>query len=35
MALHYDTDMVRAIVGALQVKFLFGPAGSQSQDPLA
>jgi hypothetical protein len=35
MALHHDPDMVRAIVGARQVKFLFGPAGSQGQDTLA
>jgi hypothetical protein len=35
MALHHDTDMVRAIFGARQVKFLFGPAGSQGQDTLA
>jgi hypothetical protein len=35
MALHHDTDMVRAIVGARQVKFLFGPARSQGQDTLA
>jgi hypothetical protein len=35
MALHHDTDVVRAIVGARQVKFLFGPARSQGQDTLA
>src|SRR4029077_7569022 len=35
MALHCDADMVRAIVGARQVKFLSGLAGSQSQDALA
>jgi len=34
MALHFDADMVRAIVGARHVKFLSGPAGSQSQDAL-
>ena len=31
MALHCDADMVRAIVGARQVKFPSGPAGSQGQ----
>src|SRR5262249_53691762 len=35
MALHSDADMVRPIVGARQVKLLSGPAGSQSQNPLA
>jgi hypothetical protein len=35
MALHHDPDMVRAIVGARQVKFLFGPARSQGQDTIA
>ena len=35
MALHCDADMVRAIVGACQVKFLSGPAGRQGQDALA
>ena len=35
MALHRDADMVRPIVGARQVKFLSGPAGSQGQDALA
>ena len=35
MALHRHADMVRAIVGARQVKFLSGLAGSQSQDALA
>ena len=35
MALHCDADMVRSIVGARQVKFLSGPAGSQGQDALA
>ena len=35
MALHCDADMVRAIVGARQVKFLSGPTGSQGQDALA
>ena len=35
MALHCDSDMVRAIVGACQVKLLSGPAGSQGQDALA
>ena len=34
MALHRDADMVRAIVGACQVKFLSGPAGRQGQDAL-
>ena len=34
VALHRDADMVRAIVGAGQVKFLSGPAGGQSQDAL-
>ena len=34
MALHRDADMVRAIVGARQVKFLSGRAGSQSQHAL-
>ena len=32
VALHGDADMVRAIAGARQVKFLSGPAGSQGQD---
>lgn len=35
MALHRHADMVRAIVGARQVEFLPGLAGSQSQDALA
>jgi len=35
MALHCDADVVRAIVGARQVKFLSGPADSQGQDALA
>jgi hypothetical protein len=35
MALHGDADMVRAIAGARQVKFLSGPAGSQGQDAFA
>ena len=35
MALHCDADMVRAIAGARQVKFLTGPAGSKGQDALA
>jgi hypothetical protein len=35
VALHGDTDMVWAIVGAGQVKFLSGPAGRQGQDALA
>ena len=35
MALHCDADMVRAVVGARQVKFLSSPAGSQSQNALA
>ena len=35
MALHRHADMVRAIVGARQVEFLSGLAGSQSQDALA
>ena len=35
MALHYDANVVRAIVGARQIKFLLGPAGSQGQDALA
>ena len=35
MALHCDADVVRAVVGARQVKFLSSPAGSQSQDALA
>ena len=35
MALHCDADMVWAIVGARQVKFLSSPAGSQRQDALA
>jgi hypothetical protein len=35
MPLHHDTDMVRAIIGARQIKFLFGPARSQGQDTLA
>ena len=35
MALHWDTDMVRAIVGARHVKLLSGPACSQGQDALA
>ena len=35
MALHYDANVVRAIVGARQIKFLSGPAGSQGQDALA
>jgi hypothetical protein len=35
MTLHCDADMVRAIVGARQVKFLSGPAGSQGQHALA
>jgi hypothetical protein len=35
MALHCDADMVRAIVGARQVKFPSGPAGRQGQDALA
>ena len=30
MALHCNADMVRAIVGALQIKFLSSLAGSQS-----
>ena|SRR5215831_18554503 len=30
MALHCNADMVRAIVGGLQIKFLSGLAGSQS-----
>jgi hypothetical protein len=34
VALHCDADMVRAIAGARQVKFLSGPAGSQGQDAL-
>jgi hypothetical protein len=34
MALHCDADMVWAIVGACQVKFLSGPASSQGQDAL-
>ena len=32
MALHCHADMVRAIVGARQVEFPPGLAGSQSQD---
>jgi len=35
MALHCDADVVRAVVGARQVKFLSSPAGRQSQDALA
>ena len=35
MALHCDADMVRAIVGACQVKFLSGRAGRQGEDALA
>jgi hypothetical protein len=35
MAQHCDADMVRAIVGARQIRFLSGLAGSQSQDALA
>jgi len=35
MALHCDADMVWAIVGTCQVKFLSGPASSQGQDALA
>ena len=35
MALHCDTDMVWAIVGAGQVKFLSGLAGRQGQDAFA
>src|SRR6516162_2182575 len=35
MALHSDADMVRTIIGARQVKFLSGPAGSQVQDSFA
>jgi hypothetical protein len=35
MALHCDPDMVRAIVGARQVKFLSSPPGSQGQDAFA
>jgi hypothetical protein len=35
MALHYDANVVRAIVGARQIKFLSGPAGSEGQDALA
>jgi hypothetical protein len=35
MALHCDADMVWAIAGARQVKFLSGPASSQGQDALA
>lgn len=35
MALYRHTDMIRAIVGARQVQFLPGLAGSQSQDALA
>ena len=34
MALHCDADMVWAIVGTCQVKFLSGPAGRQGQDAL-
>ena len=34
VALHCDADMVRAIVGTRQVKFLSGPTGSQGQDAL-
>jgi hypothetical protein len=34
VALHGDADMVRAITGTRQVKFLSGPAGSQGQDAL-
>ena len=30
MALHCNADIVRAIVGGLQIKFLSGLAGSQS-----
>src|SRR4029077_7344854 len=35
MALDCNADMVRPIVGALQIKFLSGLTGSQSQDALA
>src|SRR5215469_16263216 len=35
MALHCDADMVWAIVGAHQVKFLSGSPGSQGQDAFA
>ena len=35
MALHCDTDMVRAIIGTRQVKFLSCLAGSQGQNTLA
>jgi hypothetical protein len=35
MALHYDANVVRPIVGARQIKFLSGPAGSKGQDALA
>ena len=35
MALHCDADMVRAIVGTCQVKFLSGPAVRQGEDALA
>jgi hypothetical protein len=35
MALHYDANVVRAIVGARHIKFLTGPAGSEGQDAFA
>ena len=35
MALHYDANVVRAIVGARQIKFLSSLAGSKGQDALA
>jgi hypothetical protein len=35
MALHCNPNMVQAIVGARQVKFLSRPAGSQGQNALA
>ena len=35
MALHRDANMVRAIVGARQVKLLSCLAGSQSQNTVA
>jgi hypothetical protein len=35
MTLDYDANVVRAIVGARQIKFLSGPAGRERQDALS